>query len=211
MKRMAIISIVLVFLLSLGMVGFRAGLEPVDLNEQYRNATVQLQYESGGHASGVVVADNVILTAKHCVEDVTELTVLMADGTKYVATKFLEDVSDDLALIIVDMNELAIMPIHDGNIKVGDKVICIGSPLNRGFGWNTTLGSVTSTGRVVCGWWENAFIIDAFAGPGNSGGPIIINGKLAGLCVGGFARSGSCMVICEPIADLDTELVCLIR
>ncbi|MDK2980359.1 MAG: serine protease Do [Chloroflexota bacterium] len=136
--------------------------------------------------SGVIVTtDGYILTNNHVVEDTQELTVILSDGTELPATLVNTDSFADLAVLKVegDMPGVAVLGNSD-NLKPGESVIAIGSPLGD-FRNTVTVGVVSATGRSLNtgnGYeMENLIQTDAAINSGNSGGPLV---NLAGEVVG---------------------------
>lgn len=172
------------------------------------NATV-LVTVNGGHGSGVVVGDNLVLTARHMVEGADKVTIVMRDGTSYEATDFVEDVDDDLALIRVEMVELAIIPLLTDltDIAVGDETIHCGAPMSKEMAWTRTKGAIINILEGWEYWIKHVIMIDNYAAPGSSGGPVMCKGKLLSLVVGGDGTGNVCT---EPIVDLDENIMAII-
>ncbi len=174
------------------------------------SAVVYVTEMSGGlimqtttsRGTGVFVSDNVMLTAKHMVEDRIadeSVTAIGPDGMRYVAVEVLEDTDDDLAVVIFENRigpwlELGVSP------RLGDEVICIGTPLGEQDQLIITWGHVSSEK------WKTNFIYDGFCWPGCSGGPVIVAGKLAGIVEARLVGTSS-LGFATPIERLDTGLL----
>ena len=97
-------------------------------------------YDTQGH----------IVTNNHVVQDATQITVVLADGTSLTADVVGADSYYDLAVIHVDPAKLnaAPLPLAEGEVvRVGQKVLAIGNP----FGLDRTLttGIVSALGRTI--------------------------------------------------------------
>ncbi len=154
--------------------------------------------------SGVIITqDGYILTNNHVVEDTAELTVILSDGTELGAALVNTDSFADLAVLKVegDMPGVAVLGDSD-NLKPGETVIAIGSPLGD-FRNSVTVGVVSATGRSLDtgnGYeMENLIQTDAAINSGNSGGPLV---NLAGEVVGinsAVVRGSSTSAIAEGL------------
>jgi len=175
-----------------------------------RNATVRLMDPmTGGWGSGVIVADDVILTAKHVAVMMGKagMTVQTADGEEFIATQAVFDEDNDLAVIFCDMNEPAIAEIKSlEDVYLGDEVYLTGTPLYRDFFLTVTKGIISAKGDTD----TDKIRIDAWGAPGDSGGPVYHGGKVVALCVAGPTRSGASQVICESVTDLDIPILRLL-
>jgi 2-alkenal reductase len=154
--------------------------------------------------SGVIITqDGYILTNNHVVEDTDELTVILSDGTELSARVVNTDSFADLAVLKVagDLPGVAVLGNSD-NLKPGETVIAIGSPLGD-FRNTVTVGVVSATGRSLDtgnGYeMENLIQTDAAINSGNSGGPLV---NLAGEVVGinsAVVRGSSSSAIAEGL------------
>ena len=154
--------------------------------------------------SGVIITqDGYILTNNHVVEDTNALTVILSDGTELEATVVNTDTFADLAVLKVEgaMPGVAVLGNSD-NLKPGETVIAIGSPLGD-FRNTVTVGVISATGRSLDtgnGYeMENLIQTDAAINSGNSGGPLV---NLAGEVVGinsAVVRGSSTSAIAEGL------------
>ena len=99
--------------------------------------------------SGVIITqDGYILTNNHVVEDTSELTIILSDGSELSATVVNTDSFADLAVLKVEgvMPGVAVLGNSD-NLKPGETVIAIGSPL----------GDFRNTVTVGCGQRHRPF------------------------------------------------------
>jgi serine protease Do len=136
--------------------------------------------------SGVILSqDGYILTNNHVVENTSQVDVVLADGTSLEAKIVGIDIYADLAVLKVDGKLPAAAVIgNSDNLKPGETVIAIGSPLGD-FKNTVTSGVVSATGRTIDtgqGYqMENLIQTDAAINHGNSGGPLV---NLAGEVIG---------------------------
>jgi len=137
--------------------------------------------------SGVIISsDGYIVTNNHVVENAQDLSVIMSDGTELPAKLVSTDIYADLAVVKADgtMPAVAIIGNSD-NLKSGETVIAIGSPLGE-FRNTVTVGVISATGRSVdtgSGYtMEDLLQTDAAINQGNSGGPLVnLDGEVIGI------------------------------
>ncbi|WAM34628.1 S1C family serine protease [Caldicellulosiruptor morganii] len=135
------------------------------------------------HGSGVVIDKNgLILTNNHVVEDMKQPYVIFYDAKAYKATILYRNKDIDLALLKVNRANLNPIEIEDPrNVKVGQEVLAIGTPLFLGWQNSVTHGIISGLNRPV----DEAYTFlqtDAAINPGNSGGPLVnMQGKLVGI------------------------------
>ncbi|MCP2165583.1 S1C family serine protease [Goodfellowiella coeruleoviolacea] len=145
--------------------------------------------------SGVVIDGNgYILTNNHVVSAVdadqtVKITSVFTDGTRAESRVVGRDPKTDLAVIKVEVTNPTVIQLGDANnLKVGDTVIAVGSPLTLA---NTvTEGIVSALHRPVTAAGEgggeqvtyDAIQTDAAINPGNSGGALVDStGALVGI------------------------------
>ena len=144
----------------------------------------------GGSGTGFVIrSDGYILTNNHVAGGGGDLTVTFEDGSTSAAELVGANPGYDLAVIKVDRSDLPVTTLGtSSDVKVGDTVIAIGSPL--GLQGTVTSGIVSALDRpVTAGGGEsgetsfiNAIQTDAAINPGNSGGPLVDgNGRVIGV------------------------------
>lgn len=174
-----------------------------------------------GEGSGVILSsDGQILTNAHVVNKATNITVRFNDGSTAAAELVGIDASDDIAVIKAkDVSNLTPAKLGDSaNLKVGQDVVAIGSPL--GLSATVTSGIVSALNRPVQTsspqsqdqqqqQWPglqqqqqqptqdtiiNAVQTDAAINPGNSGGALVdMNGNVIGInsAIASLSDSGS--------------------
>lgn len=152
--------------------------------------------EVNSAGSGIIVGQNdtelLLVTNFHVVEGGKEISVQFCDGEEAPATVKGQDISMDLAVMTVKLEDLSeetkdsirIIRLGDSeSLEVGETVIAIGNAL--GYGQSVTTGVVSALNREMT--LENGetgtFIqTDAAINQGNSGGALINNrGELIGI------------------------------
>ena len=150
--------------------------------------------ERASLGSDVIVSEQgFILTNLHVVDtlfDAFDTEVTVSDGRRTPATVIAWDKANDLAVLHINMDDLA--PIEIGNdkqLEVGDIVFAIGYP--RNIGQSVSQGIVSALTHNP----DSSISIiqtDAAINPGNSGGALIdTNGNLVGLNSSIFSESGN--------------------
>ncbi len=137
--------------------------------------------------SGVIISpDGYIVTNHHVIEQARDLVVVLSNGEQRPAEFVSADAYADLAVLKVagEMPAVAVFGNSD-NLKPGETVIAIGSPLGE-FRNTVTVGVVSATGRALDtgkGYaLENLIQTDAAINQGNSGGPLVnLNGEIVGI------------------------------
>jgi 2-alkenal reductase len=136
--------------------------------------------------SGIIITnDGYILTNNHVVEDTNSIQVVLSDGTELSAKVVSTDSFADLAVLKADGKMPGVATLgNSDNLKPGETVIAIGSPLGD-FRNSVTVGVVSATGRTLdtgSGYeMEDLIQTDAAINSGNSGGPLV---NLAGEVIG---------------------------
>ncbi len=140
-----------------------------------------------GAGSGIILsAEGLVLTNAHVIGGISEITVVLPDGTSHPASLVGASPDDDLALIQVEgVDGLTAAELGSSDdLRVGDEVIAIGNALNLGGEPTVTRGIVSAKDRDLTAGGEQLRQLiqtDAAINPGNSGGPLV-NG--AGQVVG---------------------------
>lgn len=137
--------------------------------------------QDGWQGSGVFIRDNLILTAGHIVDGISDANVFTIDGKEYKAKSWYLETEVDIGFIEVDTNDVESILSFD-NAKLGESVWAFGNPygvfpvLTKGIiSAVNALDSHSST--------KNMIIVDAGVNPGNSGCPIFDRGgNILGIC-----------------------------
>ncbi len=160
-----------------------------------------------GSGTGIIMTeDGYIATNHHVIENATDITVQLYDGSQYEAQLVGSSEIDDLAVLKINKRGLPTAVFGDSSqVSVGDRAVVIGHPAGLEFGWTSTYGFVSAINRDVKirdldGTMTKKMTLlqtDANVNSGNSGGPMfndrgevigIITLKLAGDYEGmGFA------------------------
>lgn len=156
---------------------------PVDLFEQFFGGRSGQQVQPGLGSGFIIRPDGVIVTNAHVVSGASRISVMLRDGTTYVATLVGIDETNDLAVIRIDARDLPVVTLGTSEqLLIGEWAIAIGNPFGFLLG-NTepsvTAGVVSATGRNLMGPSQGSGIYvgmiqtDASINPGNSGGPLV--------------------------------------
>ena len=156
------------------------------VSPSYNNPWTSLGQEQGS-GSGCIIENNLIITNAHVVSDQRFITVrLFGEARKYEAKIVAISHEADLALLTVTDHTFfnQVEPIPLGNLsKLQDEVFVYGFP-EGGDTLSITNGNVS---RIEHGRYSHSsryyitMQIDAAVNPGNSGGPVITNGKIVGI------------------------------
>jgi len=164
-------------------------------------SVVELKTDRGDEidvGSGIILsADGAILTNSHVVSSPAddpnthgggETQVILADGRSAPFTVVGVDYADDIAVVRVTglMRLTPIMLGSSVNLRVGQQVVAVGSPL--GLNGTVTSGIISALNRALPSANDPsitalpAIQTDALLNPGNSGGALVdMNGQLIGI------------------------------
>jgi serine protease DegQ len=174
-----------------------------DAVENVATAVVRVNGRRRRSGSGVVFAQNMVLTASHVLEREEDLSVETADGRTLSARFAGRDHSTDLAVLNVGGLDIDPATPAEGDARVGQISLALGSH-SRGEGPRATLGVVSAVGGPVRSRRgprvERYIQTDATPYPGFSGGPLIdARGDVLGILVSGWGR-GAAFAIPADIA-----------
>jgi serine protease Do len=150
--------------------------------------------------SGVVVRigeTDYVLTNRHVVRhsNPENIRLEFADGRQVRPARVLDDPGTDVAVLVVDVQDL--VPARIGNsdeMEIGDVVMAFGSPFN--LRQSVTRGIISGKGRANLDLdggvnYQNFMQTDAAINPGNSGGPLVnLRGEVIGLNTAIASNSG---------------------
>lgn len=154
------------------------------------------EFQRSGLGSGVVVdAENgYIITNNHVIENADEIVIRLYNGDEYSVEVVGTDPGSDIAVLKVDAEDITSIQLGNSDeVRVGEMVFAIGSPLNERFAHTVSMGIVSASGRSLLGLneFENYIQTDAAINPGNSGGALInVDGELVGINTAIASRSG---------------------
>lgn len=180
---------------------------PADIFEQVSPAVVTIineqrfaggffgdadQIVPAGAGTGFIISeDGYIVTNHHVVQGSDELRVIFTDGTAVTGQLVGADARTDLAVIKVDAEVPAVVPLGDSDaLRPGEPIVAIGSAL--GDYTNTiTTGVISGLGRQLDDL-DNLIQHDAAINPGNSGGPLLnMRGEVVGVNTAVIRNAGT--------------------
>lgn len=166
--------------------------------------------EQKGSGSGVIIRpDGYIVTNNHVVANATKVNVTLNNNKTFEAKVIGTDPATDVALLKIDSEGLPTIPFGDSDqLRLGEWVLAIGSPLGYELRGTITAGIVSAKGRSMGGAYKNdpsgrnpsrnqlrieSFIqTDAAVNPGNSGGALVNKeGELVGINTAIVSQTGS--------------------
>ncbi len=189
-----------------------AGLSAADLEKTYNNIAHDMNHIcariTGGmvingtpqqvHGSGIIIADQYILTNFHVVENAVDLqaTVYTPVYTEmtYAVSVMMTDPANDLALLKVQT--ATALPSaslgNSDNVTVGDLVFSMGNAFGSGNVFTTGMvcdrSQPFSTGGRT---YTNMIRTESYTYPGSSGGPLAdINGDIIGINTAIYSPQG---------------------
>lgn len=153
------------------------------------------EFQRDGLGSGVIVsADGYIITNNHVIDGADEIRVILFGGDELDAELVGADPASDIAVLRVDSDDLSAISLgNSDDIRVGEMVLAIGSPLDQQFAHTVSKGIISASGRSALGLnvYESYIQTDAAINPGNSGGALVnMDGELIGINTAIASRSG---------------------
>ncbi|MCR4622701.1 MAG: trypsin-like peptidase domain-containing protein [Clostridiales bacterium] len=153
-------------------------------------ATDSVKKQEKGSGSAVYIKEGgYFLTNHHVIDGADELEIRLSDGRVLEAELVGSDEAADVAVVKVN-EQLDLTPVKIGKsseLKVGEIVLVIGTPLSWEMMYNTlTSGIVSGLDRDEADYESTRAIgliqIDAAVNPGNSGGALLnLNGEIVGI------------------------------
>ena len=154
------------------------------------------QTTSAASGSGFVLSDDgYILTNQHVIENSSSITVTFYDGTSLPAELIGYDVSNDIAVLKVNAENLKPVVLGDSkNMNVGDEVVAIGNPLGE-LTFSLTQGVVSALDRQVTTSSNTTMTLmqtDCAINSGNSGGALFnLYGEVIGITNAKYSSSAN--------------------
>jgi S1-C subfamily serine protease len=151
-------------------------------------------------ASGIVYAQDLVLTADHVLEREEDLTIQTHDGRTLSAQFVGRDLATDLAVLRVADLGNTVATASDEQARVGQLTLAVGRTPGDGpmasVGIISTVGGPLRTGRGVA--LERYIRTDAIPYPGFSGGPLVdTQGAVIGVLTTGLING---VALAIPIA-----------
>ncbi len=151
-----------------------------EIAERIRPSVVSILVNSrytSGLASGVILdPSGLIITNYHVVAGMTEIVVVLFDGTRHTASLVGCDASCDLAILDIDATGLTAATFGNSDaLVVGDLAVAVGTPYSLSLSGTTTQGIISAINRdlMINNRQMTLIQTDASINPGNSGGPLI--------------------------------------
>ncbi len=146
-------------------------------------SVVQVETEIG-QGSGVVYAEDLVMTNHHVIEGASTVRIRDADGRVFDVEVLGSDPRNDIAVLSVPDSGLPVAPVgSSAALEPGQVTVAIGSPFQ--LQQTVTAGIVSSINRPVPnadGSFTAMIQTDAPINPGNSGGALAnVNGELVGI------------------------------
>jgi S1-C subfamily serine protease len=151
-------------------------------------------------ASGIVFANDLILTADHVLERDEDIKVILADGAEASAQLAGRDPGTDLAVLKLGGVSAVPAEVSKTPARVGQLVLAVGRPsaggIQSSFGTINSIGGPLRTGRGSV--LERYIKTDVVSYPGFSGGPLVNgDGTLLGINTSGFGHGGAITIPAE--------------
>lgn len=149
-----------------------------------------------GLGSGVLIRDNIVLTASHVVANADKIMVQFYDGEAVAATTRRISRTADVALITLQRPpadpHIAVIGNSDES-RIGDAIFVVGAPMGLPYSLSTGVISGLHTERNLSNDGKSLefFQTDAAINTGNSGGPMFnYKGEVIGIVSSILTRSG---------------------
>jgi len=196
-----------------------------DWNEIYSQtrAAIPYIYSNGGLCSGALIRADLVLTAKHCVEDMRPVWVSWPDAPASWDEARVIHVADNLDFAILKLlKPQARTPLvlrESGSVQVGENAATIGHPTSGRSNTSPPFDLERThlfSGGHVSKFIGDELIVDFSLSPGNSGGPVldaegrvigVISRKLIQQFVGDIGYAVSHEPVHRALARLDAGQV----
>lgn len=170
------------------------------VDKVYGSTVIIYAYENGQQVStgtGFVYkkdkSNAYIMTNNHVIDDADSVKVEFNDRTDKIDAKILGgEVYSDIAVLTIDANEVenTVEIGSSEDIKLGDTIFTVGSPMGSTYKGTVTKGIISGKDRMVAvnltgstsDYYMNVLQLDAAVNPGNSGGPLCdVSGNVIGI------------------------------
>jgi serine protease Do len=154
-----------------------------------RAVVVTIVRDDGASGSGFFISqDGYLLTNKHVVGNAKFVKVKLPTGMDLVGEVVRVEAERDVALVKTPISGVQAMPWRAGDLKIGEDVYVLGSPLGDQFSTTLTHG-IMSAYRMLD---DKRFVqSDVAILPGTSGGPLLdVKGQVVGITVMGLGAKG---------------------
>lgn len=134
-----------------------------------------------------------IMTNNHVIDDADSVKVEFNDKSEKIEAKIIGgEVYSDIAVLTIDVKNVgdAVEIGNSEELKLGDTIFTVGSPMGITYKGTITKGIVSGKDRMVevnltgntTDYYMKVIQIDAAVNPGNSGGPLCdVSGKVIGI------------------------------
>ena len=178
-----------------------------DAVEHISTALVQVNGRQRQPASGIVHANDLVITADHVLEREEDITIQTHDQRTLPAQFVGRDIASDLAVLRVSNLNINPATLASTEARVGQLILTIGRSNSEGpmasVGIVSAIGGPLRTGRGAT--LERYIRTDATPYPGFSGGPLIdLDGSVIGVLTTGLANGVALAIpanIAKSIAD----------
>jgi len=158
--------------------------EEVKPGTQIAKASVSGKNSMASGSGYIIDPSGYIGTNKHVIDGAISVFVVTADGVRYPAKIVGMPAEADIALLKIDAGDRPLPFVRFGDfnkVRVGDKVVAIGSPF--GFDNSVTSGIVSALNRdIMESPFDDYVQTDAAINHGNSGGPLFnMSGEVIGM------------------------------
>ncbi len=173
-----------------------------DAAEKAGKATVLVNARRRMPASGILYADDLVLTAEHVVEREEGIKIMLSDQSELSASLAGRDPGSDLAVLKLERGAGLAAEVNKTQARIGQLVLALGRPTPEGIqaslGTVSALGGPVRTGRGAM--LEQYIRTDSIPYPGFSGGPLVAaDGSILGMNTSGLAH-GAALTIPAGIA-----------
>lgn|SRR5574344_1155008 len=131
-----------------------------------------------------------VITNRHVIADNSYVKVVLSTGEEIEATVLGSDIYADIAVLSIDKDYVKQVAIigNSMDLKLGDTLFTVGSPLGKDYMGTITKGILSGKDRTITVELSNGSFVmdvlqtDAAINEGNSGGPLCnINGEVIGI------------------------------